>query len=120
MKVSEAKQAYRLQERMRVLQEQRESGLTVRAWCATNRVKESNFYYWLREVRKAALPTSEGKRPETEHTLVRVELPERAIPGYESGAASAIRLQYKGSMLDIPRGTRWEDLTIVLKALDQA
>jgi len=117
MKISEAKQAYRLQERMRVLQEQRESGLTVRAWCAANRVKESNFYYWLREVRKAALPASESKRSEAENALVRIELPERVTSCIGRRDASAIRLQYKEAILDIAPGTRSEDLTIVLKAL---
>jgi len=70
MKIPEAKQAYRLQERMRVVREQRESGLTVRAWCEANRVKESNFYYWLREIRKAALQTNGGKRSKEEQDIV--------------------------------------------------
>ena len=117
MKIPEAKHAYRLQERMRVLQEQRESGLTVRAWCALNSVKESNFYYWLREVRKAALPAGESKRSEGEHALVRIDLPSNMNPVVENATASAIRLQYKDAMLDIPPGTRPEDLTIILKVL---
>lgn len=118
MKITEAKQTYRLEERMRVIREQRESGLTVRAWCAANRVKGSNFYYWLREARKAALPTNEGKRPEGAHALVKIELPDRVKSGLERSDALAIRVQYKGVMLDIPPGTRLEDLSIVLKALD--
>jgi len=72
MKIPEAKQAYRLQERMRVVREQRESGLTVRAWCGANNVKESSFYYWLREMRKAALQTNEGKDPKGEQQVAAV------------------------------------------------
>lgn len=72
MKIPEAKQAYRLEERMRVVREQRESGLTVRAWCEANNVKESNFYYWLREMRKAVLQTNEGKDPKGEQQVAAV------------------------------------------------
>ena len=118
MKVSEAKQAYRLEERMRLVQEERESGLTVRAWCTANSIKESSFYYWLRETRRAALEMNGAKKPEAEHALVRVELPSSVTFGSASAPASAIRLQYKGAMLDIPPGTRAEDLTLVLKVLD--
>jgi transposase-like protein len=118
MKVSEARQAYRFEERMRLVREQRESGLTVRAWCCENNIKESSFYYWLRETRKAALQINEAKKPEAEHALVRVELPARVTSDAGSVPCSAIRLQYKGVMLDIPPGTRAEDLSLVLKVLD--
>lgn len=118
MKVSEVKETYRLQERLRLVREQRESGLTVRAWCRENNIKESSFYYWLRETRKAALEMNGAKKPEAEHALVRVELPSSVTSDAGSAPASAIRLQYKGAMLDIPPGTRAEDLTLVLKVLD--
>lgn len=42
-KISEAKQAYRFQERTELIQRQRASGLTVRAWCAEQNIKESNL-----------------------------------------------------------------------------
>ena len=117
MKIPEAKQAYRLQERMRVLQEQRESGLTVRAWCAANSVNESKYYYWLREVRKASLPADESRSSEGEHALVRIDLPSNLNPVLGNATTSAIRMQYKDAMLEIPPGIRPEDLTIILKVL---
>ena len=119
MKISEAKQTYRLQERMRLVQEQRESGMTVRAWCALNSVKESNYYYFLREIRKAALQSSTGKEG-AKQALVRIELPGDVSSAVGSVAGAAIRMQYRGAMLDIPPGTKAEDLTVVLKALGQA
>jgi hypothetical protein len=118
MKISEAKQQYRHQERMRLVQEQRQSGLTVRAWRAANSVKESNFYYFLREIRKSVLQANVGKPREVEQALVRIELPDSVKDVVGNAVASGIRMQYKGAMLDIPSGTEAEDLTIVLKALD--
>ena len=120
MKISEAKQTYRLQERMVLVQAQRESGMTVRAWCALNSIKESNFYYWLREIRKVALQPNEGKKRGEKQALVRIELPGGENPSPWNAVASRIRMQYKGAVLDIPPGTKAEDLTVVLKALDQA
>jgi hypothetical protein len=53
-----------------VVQEQRESGLTVRDWCAGKGIKESSFYFYLREVRKAALQNNGEKPPVAEQALV--------------------------------------------------
>ena len=95
--------------------------MTIKVWCASNGIKESSFYYFLREIRKAALQANESKKLTREkQTLVRVELPgdENSVVG--NGAVSAIRVQYKGAMLEIPPGTRGEDVSVVLKALDQA
>jgi hypothetical protein len=103
---------------MRLVREQRESGLTVRAWCAAHSITESNFYYFLREIRKAALQIYEGKQPEAEQALVRVDLPGSTNSILGNTPATAIRMQYKNAMLDIPSGIKAEDLTIVLKALD--
>jgi hypothetical protein len=105
---------------MRMVREQRESGMTVRGWCAANNTKESTFYYWLQEIRKAALRVHEAGIPEAEQALVRIELPSEASHAPGTEAAAGIRLQYKGAMLEIPPGTRSEDLSIVLKALGTA
>ena len=119
MKVLEARQAYRMQERIRLLQAQRESGLTIRAWCAENRIKESSYYYWLQETRKAALLTGAGEKPEMEQALVRIGLPDRINSAFENMTVPAIRMQYQGAALEIPPGIEPKDLTAVLKALDQ-
>jgi hypothetical protein len=101
-----------------MVQDQRESGMTIRAWCAANSITESNYYYYLREIRKAALQTHNGKVPEVEQALVRIGLPgsRNSIQGNEH--VPGIRMQYKSALLDIPSGTKAEDLTVVLKALD--
>ena len=39
----------------------RGSGLTISKWCRQNNVKESRYYYWLREIRNEALALR-GKR----------------------------------------------------------
>ena len=109
MKISEAKRTYRLQERIRLVREQRESDMTVRAWCASNSIKESNFYCFLREIRKAALYTTENKEEGERQGLMRIELPSFVNTDVGNQVGTTIRMQYKGAMLDIPPGARGED-----------
>jgi len=104
---------------MELVREQRDSGLTIRAWCAANSIKEGNFYYWLRGIREAALRAQERRDPAEEQALVQINLPDSVNPGMCNGTVSAIRVQYKDAMLDIPAGTRIEDLSIVLKAINE-
>jgi hypothetical protein len=52
----------------------------------------------LREIRKAALQTHEGKQPEEAQALVRIELPCSTHPILGNTPASAIRMHYKGFM----------------------
>jgi transposase-like protein len=40
----------------------RSSGMTVRAWCQENGIKESSYYYWLKEVRHELLILREESR----------------------------------------------------------
>ena len=58
--VTEAKRTYQLQERLKQVQSRRASGLCVKAWCEQNGVSENRYYYWLRDIRKAALQAGNG------------------------------------------------------------
>jgi hypothetical protein len=118
MKTLEARQAYRMRERVRLIREQRESGLTIRAWCAANHIKESTYYYWLQVIRKAALQADAGKKASSEQAIVRIGLPETIEPVKGNVSVPSIRLQYKNAALDIPPGVKAADLTVVLKVLD--
>ena len=118
MEVTEAKRAYRLQERMKRIQERCESGLSVKDWCTRNNIREGNYYYWLREIRKSALQEGQAHEQTTEHVIVRVELPKTGLLHADSAYVHAIRLQYKDSLLDIPSGTAAGDISIVLQALN--
>jgi len=37
-----------------IIREQKESGQSIRVWCNENSVKEKTYYYWQRQLRKAA------------------------------------------------------------------
>lgn len=134
MKISEAKRKVRLQEWSTLLQEQQSSGMNIRNWCQNRGITEGRFYYWQKQVREALLsqiePSHEANVPE----LVRVDinnapkaLPSNSMLDNDSSPqipapqadrfANCVHLQYKDSTLDIPVGTRAEDLSEILRAL---
>ena len=63
MKISEVKQEYQLQEWSGMLREQKESGLSVKAWCQERGLAEHIYYYRLRKLRQAACTALEKAQP---------------------------------------------------------
>jgi putative transposase len=82
----------------------RESGLSNRAFCDQNGVSEKTYYYWLRKLKKTELAQ------ETPPQLIKLN-PRPDV------SAVAVRLRLKGAELEIPEGTDFETLTMVLRAL---
>ena len=52
MDTVEVKHKYLLTKWAPIIQECRNSGLTVKAWCAENSINEKQFFYWQRRVRE--------------------------------------------------------------------
>ena len=55
LEIKEVVQEVRLKEWSNIIQEQKSSGLSARAWCNENGISQGKFYYWLNKVRKAAI-----------------------------------------------------------------
>ena len=64
MRVSDVKREYQLQEWSGMLRERKESGLTVRDWCAERGITEHAYYYRLRKLRQAACDALQQAQPE--------------------------------------------------------
>jgi hypothetical protein len=117
---TEAKRTYRLQERLKQVQSRRASGLCVKAWCEQNGVSENRYYYWLRDICKAALQAGNSNSQAEEHAIVKVDFPAaEPSPGDLTGRPT-IRLQYKGGIPDVPPGADACDIAAVLKALNES
>ncbi len=86
MTANEDKRAYQLQQWNVMVREQKESGLTVRQWCAEQGVAERAFYYRVRRIRQAACTAQEEAHP-----IQLAEVPLAAA----SSASSPARLQIK-------------------------
>ena len=47
-------QKVRMEQWAQIMRTRRESGQSVRVWCAENGIKEKTFYYWQSKIRQAA------------------------------------------------------------------
>lgn len=112
MKISEAKRQVMLQQWTELIKEQKARGMKVNAWCKERGIGEGQFYYWQKQVRQTLLDSVSS--PD--------EAPQRALLPAPQGAEptppqNVFRLQFKGSMLEIPSGSRAEDISEILRAV---
>ena len=128
MKISEAKCQVMLQQWTELIKEQKASGMKVNAWCKERGIGEGQFYYWQKQVRQTLLDSVSS--PDGDNAaLVKVDInnapdeaPQRALLPAPQGAESetlqnVFRLQFKGSMLEIPLGSRAKYISEILRAV---
>lgn len=89
----------RLQEWAAQIQECRASGLTTQKWCDQNGITTANYYYRLREVRKAYLASLDSDQTEVENAQPTfVELNE---PVAVSQPSSSVKIQIGQAVLSL-------------------
>ena len=128
MKISEAKRQVMLQQWTELIQEQKASGMKVNAWCKERGIGEGQFYYRQKQVRQTLLDSLSPLNGDNA-ALVKVDInsapdeaPQRALLPAPQGAEpetcqNVFRLQFKGSVLEIPAGSRAEDISEILRAV---
>ena len=108
--VTHQKNEFRAQQWVKIIKQQKNSGMTVTAWCSENNVNLKTYYYWLRKLRLTAV---QGKAEE--QSVVPVQLnPEHS---QARSLDKAIYLQINGVTVEISDGTSPETITAVLTAL---
>ena len=93
VKISEVKQEYQLQEWSELLREQKESGLSVKAWCQEQGLAEHIYYYRLRKLRQAACAALEQAQP--------IQLAEVPLASKPEESHANLRLTTKTGALEI-------------------
>ncbi len=135
MDVREATQQITLSQWTALVQDQKNSGQTVRNWCTENGISEGQFYYYQSRVRQKLLeqvdlparPKETGfvrlalERVSTRQPATVAQVPTVAIVDEPTTQAAtplnAVHLCFRGSTLDIPAGTKADDLREILRAL---
>ena len=92
------KREYQLQEWSGMLRERKESGLSVKAWCAERGITEHAYYYRLRQLRQMACNALE--------TAQTVQLAEVPLSPKPSGAQTNLRLTTNAGTLEIMNADR--------------
>ena len=115
MTILEAKREMRLAVWQQHIQDQRSSGLTMRAWCAQNGCSEKSYYYWLKLVRERMLEQA------AESTLVQVrpeELVSASIPETGIGISGSVVIRFGHACIELPEHTDTEAIASLVKALN--
>lgn len=98
VKISEVKQEFQLQEWSGMLRAQKESGLSVKAWCQERGLAEHIYYYRLRKLRQAACTALEQAQP--------VQLAEVPLASKPEESHAKLRLTTKTGTLEIADADR--------------
>ena len=98
MKISEVKREYQLQEWGGMLRARKESGLSVKAWCAERGIAEHVYYYRLRQLRQIACNALEQAQP--------AQLAEIPLAPKMSGNQPVLRLTTSAGTLEIINADR--------------
>ena len=117
MKIADAKRQVRMEAWSRNIQDRQASGQSIKAWCAGNGYKESQYYYWLKVIRERALELAVPE--EHQGALVRVEPEELPSSLATVGAQPEghMILQYGNATVAIPVGIPATTVAQLLRAL---
>lgn len=90
----------------------RPEGMAVTEWCSLHGITKANYYYRLRQVRKACLETI----PEEQLSQSIVPVPQEImVPAAEAHPASLVDISVNGFCVHVTENTSPELLTRVLK-----
>jgi len=118
MRIADAKQQIRIETWVRNIQDRQSSGQTIKSWCAANGYRESQYYYWLKVVRRKALEHIDTEKQQC--ALVRVD-PQELRSSLDTVAPIPLGnmiLQYGSATVTIPAGISAETVAQLLKALN--
>ena len=116
MTISEVKRMARVSEWKGLIQEQKESGMTIRAWCEQNGFRENTYYYWLKIIRAEAI-----EQVEKNAALLRIEpneLPEGK--GEPQTKPERIMVRINDAVIDFPLEIPVEQIAAFIRALNHA
>ena len=114
---------YRLQQWSELLLEQKNSGLSIRAWCEARGINGQRFFYWQRKLRVAALEelADQGEKKESapEGWALCTTKPAMAEVSEKAVAMSSEQLTVEAQGLRITVGSAYpvEQLTQLLREL---
>lgn len=112
--ITQIKVIFRKEEWSKLITECQNSGMTIKNWCEQKNLKESSYYYWLKQIRKEAC-INQLPAPHVNQKLVEfAKLPVEARP---IQAVSSVTIHLPVATLEVKEGASQETLETVLKAL---
>lgn len=129
MNTKKATKQIRLQYWAGIIKECQESGQKTKDWIVEHNITHDTYYYWLREVRRAALTNVMDSPIDTDNKLVEISAPMTELPivepTYETNSKKSSQNEFmvlrSGNIsLDIPLSNAYDVLPLLIKELRNA
>lgn len=129
MNTKKATKQIRLQYWAGIIKECQESGQKTKDWIVEHNITHDAYYYWLREVRRAALTNVMNSPIDTDNKLVEISAPMTELPivepTYETNSKKSSQNEFmvlrSGNIsLDIPLSNAYDVLPLLIKELRNA
>lgn len=129
MNTKKATKQIRLQYWAGIIKECQESGQKTKDWIVEHNITHDAYYYWLREVRRAALNNVMDSPIDTDNKLVEISAPMTELPivepTYETNSKKSSQNEFmvlrSGNIsLDIPLSNAYDVLPLLIKELRNA
>lgn len=129
MNTKKATKQIRLQYWAGIIKECQESGQKTKDWIVEHNITHDAYYYWLREVRRAALTNVMDSPIDTDNKLVEISAPMTELPivepTYETNSKKSSQNEFmvlrSGNIsLDIPLSNAYGVLPLLIKELRNA
>ena len=122
MNTREVAVEYRLTYWAEILQERKESGLTIQSFCESAGICENSYYYWQRKLREAActeLATIQCATANLAHPgFAEVKLSStRTLPAARGPCRSQICIEVAGAKISADRDYPAEKLAVLLRGV---
>ena len=114
--ITPVKTKFRMEQWIQLIQEQRSSGMSVKAWCQQTQIKETSYYYWLKRIRQQACSQEiMSTQLEPDGPVTFAKLPMRLGKTNRSPAAVVINLP--SASIEVMDGAALETIEAVLLAM---
>ena len=100
---------YRMDQWAGIIEERRESGLSIREFCRQRELREGAYYYWLRKLRSTI---TENARP----TFVELSETDRGRTE-EAVSEDILRIEYRGIKVELPDSANMNGVPELLSAI---
>ena len=96
-----------------LIEEQQNSGLSIREWCQQHQIDKTRYYYWRRRIQSQEQEKDEIQFAELSLSTAPVKSRER----YDQDISAKIQIRYHGFEIAIPQNTSSPPMTSVLEAV---
>lgn len=112
--ITQVKIKFRKEQWTKLIAECQASGMGIKSWCQQNNIKESSYFYWLKQIRKDAcqqqLPVpSKDSKP--------IEFAKLPIDTRPTQSLSTVTIHLPIATVEVREGASQETLETVLQAL---